>query len=949
MDESGHRRVHELFEAAVDMDPEARRRLLDEACAGQAALRAEVERLLALDGDEATDFLRRAPALDAGPASGEADDEVDDDDEDLRPGATILGQYRIIRPIGRGGMGRVFEAQQFQPPRRVALKVILESIASRAMLARFRREIRALARLHHPGIATIFGSGVLPRRGRTAASAVDGPGRPFSIMELVEGLPLTGHATRHDLSLAGRLDLAVQLCDAVQHAHEQGIVHRDLKPANVLVQPDGQVKVLDFGIARFLPGATADLETITVRTGAGELIGTLPYMSPEQLAGDPGRIDAQCDVYAIGVLLHELLTGQLPFDVRGRSIAEAARIICEEDPAPLSSIRPGLRSLRGDIETIVQTAIEKDRTRRYPTAAALAGDLRRHLRREPISARPPSALYRLSKFAHRNRGLVAGVALAFVVLLAGLAGTSWLALVAARERNAALWQEAQADAARRSEADQRARAERRFEDVRTLAGTFIFEVEESIRDLPGATASRQLLVSTGLRYLDALAEEVGDEPGLMREIALAYGRLGDVQGDMAGGNLGDLPGAIESYDKAVRMAARRAAAGPDDPDAALELASLTRQHAAALRSAGRREEAMALYASQVALLRDLAQAHPARPDVEESLVLALADMGRMYADVGRLADAIESLAQYERYVQGRIEAGRTRANDRRNRVVVLGQMARMHQGLGRSDEAERLFRTALDAAMALHADHAGSVAAEATLGGMHRALGLFLVDTDRIEEARTHLAEDLRIRAALAAADPEDLRALRHLGIAHYALGHAFLRSAQYEAGLAHWQAFAETSERGLARTPDYTLLHLDLAIALRGIGTSLRHLGHLEEALAVLRRRVTVLEPFTGPGADTAFVRELAIACEDLAQCLLAAADDPGADEVDAAGWRTEAAGAVTRSTEILARMREAGVVIGIDEELEARLAELRARLPGAMIDADTMEPGRVDEVRAP
>lgn len=944
MDESRHRRVHELFEAAVDLDPDARRRLLDEACADQAALRAEVERLLALDGDEGTDFLRHPHALDADPVSGE-----EEDDEDLRPGATVLGQYRIIRPIGRGGMGRVFEAQQFQPPRRVALKVILESIASKAMLARFRREILALARLHHPGIATIFGSGVLPRRGRTAASGDDGAGRPFSIMELVEGRPLTEHATRQNLSLAGRLDLAVQLCDAVQHAHEQGIVHRDLKPANVLVQADGHVKVLDFGIARFLPGATADLETITVRTGAGELIGTLPYMSPEQLAGDPGGIDAQCDVYAIGVLLHELLTGQLPFDVRGRSIADAARIICDEDPVPLSSIRPALRNLRGDIETIVQTAIEKDRTRRYPTAAALAADLRRHLRSEPILARPPSTYYRLSKFAHRNRGLVAGVAVAFVVLLAGAVGTSWLALVAARDRDLALRQEEAADAARRSEAEQRARAERRFEDVRALAGTFIFEVEESIRDLPGATASRQLLVTTGLRYLDALAEEVGDEPGLMREVALAYGRLGDVQGNMAGANLGDLPGAIGSYDKAVRMAARRAAAEPDDPDAALELASLTRQHAAALRSAGRREEAMALYAAQVALLRDLAQAHPARPDIEDPLALALADMGRMYADAGRLAEAIESLEQYERHVRGRVEAGRAGANDRRNRVVILGQMAGMHHRLGRMDDAERLFLAALDAALVLHAEHAGSGATAATLGSTHRALGLFLVDTDRIEEARSHLQEDLRIREALAAADPEDLRALRHLGIAHYAMGHAFLRSAQYEAGLAHWRSFAGTSERGLARTPDYTLLHLDLAIALRGIGDSLRHLGRLDEALAVLRRRVAVLEPFDGRDADTVFVREHASACEDLARCLLALADDPGADEAASAGWRTEAAGAVTRSTEILARMREAGVVIGFDEELDARLEELRARLGADMIGADPIDAGRVDEVRAP
>ena len=331
-----------------------------------------------------------------------------------------IGRYRIIRLIGEGGMGAVYEAEQDQPRRRVALKMIRSGWASPELIRRFELEFQTLGRLHHAGIAQIYDAGSI--------ETLFGP-QPFFAMEMVDGRPLLEYAGERNLGLRERLALMIRICEAVEHAHQRGIIHRDLKPGNILVEESGQPKILDFGLAR---ATDSDVE-VTRQTDAGQILGTLPYMSPEQVLADPLALDTRSDVYALGVILYELLAGKLPYQI-SRNFPEAVRIIRQVDPTPLSTVN---RSYRGDVETIVAKALEKDKERRYGSAASLAADIRRYLEDRPIAAKPASTAYQLKKFARRNKALVAGVAAVFVVLVAGLAISSFEAVRARRaERRA---------------------------------------------------------------------------------------------------------------------------------------------------------------------------------------------------------------------------------------------------------------------------------------------------------------------------------------------------------------------------------------------------------------------------------------------------------------------------------------------------------------------------------
>ncbi len=329
-----------------------------------------------------------------------------------------VGRYEILGVLGEGGMGTVYKAQQDQPRRTVALKVVRVGYMSPQMLRRFEHESQVLGRLQHSGIAQVY----------EAVTVADERGNPvpFFAMEFIRGDPLTAYANRKQLGTRERLDLIARICDAVYHAHQKGVIHRDLKPGNILVDESGQPKVLDFGVAR---ATDSDIQQTTLQTDIGQLIGTPQYMSPEQASGDPDALDTRSDVYALGVISYELLTGRRPYDLSGKMIHETSRILSEEEPTRLSSLDP---TLRGDVETIVAKALEKDKARRYQSAEALAGDIRRYLKDEPIAARPASTWYQLAKFSKRNRALVGGVVVSFFILVSGIVGTAWQARVAER-------------------------------------------------------------------------------------------------------------------------------------------------------------------------------------------------------------------------------------------------------------------------------------------------------------------------------------------------------------------------------------------------------------------------------------------------------------------------------------------------------------------------------------
>lgn len=487
MDTSLDARAADLFKAVIDRDAVERVEFLDNACGSDAPLRAKVEVLLRAD-EAAAGFL------DA-PAAASLTATVD-------PATAMIGKtvgaYRIDRLIGLGGMGTVYEATQQSPRRTVAIKLMRSGIASASTLRRFEYESQVLARLRHPGVVQVYEAGVYSRE--------DDTGVPYFAMEYVpEARNILEFARERGLDTRERLSLFSQVCDAVHHGHQIGIIHRDLKPGNILVDAGGQPKVIDFGVARAIG---SDLMMTTVQSGIGQIIGTLRYMSPEQCDADPLAIDVRSDVYALGVVLYELLTGKPPYDPTGGPVAHALRVIREAPPGRLSAID---KSLRGDIETIVSKCLTKERERRYQGAGELAEDIRRHLSNQPIEARRDSAIYVFRKMVRRHRFAFAAMS-AFIVLLTVSTIIAWTLLLRARDQyeSAQRISEFYASALLRldpgSEAGLKAGAKPEDILLPDLLRDAVRRIPESFKDRPDLAAGLALNIGQAFRGL-ALRED----------------------------------------------------------------------------------------------------------------------------------------------------------------------------------------------------------------------------------------------------------------------------------------------------------------------------------------------------------------------------------------------------------------------------------------------------------
>ena len=707
--------------------------------------------------------------------------------------------FTVIEEIGRGGMGVVYRARQHQPKRTVALKVTRAALASASARRRFELEAELLARLEHPGIARIYASGIDPASGQ-----------PFFAMELVEGRPLLEHADEAGLSVRERLGLVARICDAVEHAHQKGIVHRDLKPSNILVDRSGAPRVLDFGVAR---ATDSDVSVTTLNTDVGALIGTIPYMSPEQAAGDPSDIDTRSDVYALGVVAYRLLTGRLPYDIEHKLVHEAVRVIREDDPTPLSSID---RTLRGDVQTIVAKALAKEKPRRYQSASALADDLRRHLDDLPIAARPPSAAYQIGKFARRNRALVAGVAATFLVLAAGVAVSSvgWgRAIAGQRDAEGALVDLVRTGLQRGDAEEIRERARAAGLEVRYREDGadqfFLIDFSEG-RQIPQLAAYAEEIYEW-LEESRAAAAAAGDEA--RANLLLANRRADELelvaafQSRQLAGLDARAIGAAMRRDLLDELRAGLGSRGDDDAAIEAAVAELDR----AVATVNFTDLALSTFDRSV-FQRTRAAIDEQFTDQPELRARLLQTLAYTLEELGLPERAIE----IQREVLGVREATRDASDPERLRATE--NVAQLLRVLGEPAESERIHLHVLAARRdALGADHPDTLDSMVNLAEVKRQLGKF-------EEAEAISLDALERRRAALGEDHQDT-------LNSYA-NHAVILGDMGELEEQLTFAVAALEARRRVFGPE----HVDTLNSLNNVGKTLHELGRIDEALAMLR-----------------------------------------------------------------------------------------------------------------
>lgn len=904
-----------VFQELVSVDRDRRREALDRLCGADDELRGFVEQLLVGDGRTKNDFLE-SPVISREKAEVAVDESL----------PQRIGRYEIIRKLGEGGMGIVYEARQDHPNRTVALKVISPGMTSRQLIRRFQHEADVLGQLQHPGIAHIYEAGVA----EVTTARGTAYEQPYLAMELIHGPPLHEYARRHELSTHQRLELVARVCDAVHHAHQKGVIHRDLKPANILVAEHeaatateaasisatkgtarrtqterslGQPKVLDFGVARV---TESDVQTVTLRTDVGQLIGTVPYMSPEQVNGDPGRLDVRSDVYALGVVLYELLSGRLPIDVRDRSIPEAVRLIQEEEPSRLSSINT---VFRGDVETIVARAMEKDRERRYPSAADLGADIRRYLHDEPIVARPASAMYQLRKFAKRNTALVGGAAAVFGTLLFGVIGMAWFAVQESQQRQLAEQSLDEAQSARVAEHKQRELAERRFDEVRQLARIFIYDIYDEIESLAGATQAREQIIRTAVSYLDRLATEASDDTELLNELVEGYTRLGNLLGKTSRANLGDTGTSLEVYQKALALAQRMAELQPDAGQTRALLARTMEHVGSALRTLGRTDEAIAYLRKHLEIMEALEAEYPDHPSYPREVAFGHANIGRMELAVGKFAEALRGFGRYEAFLVAAME----KAPDDRfllnNYGIILNRIADIHSQMGDHDKARELNERSLRVSERLVAEEPQNAAYLAGLASTRSNLGRNLMRLGQKEEGLRQILASRELRKSMVAADPSDARARRNLAVSEFTVADAYEKLGRDEAALPHFENYRDQLVELVATDPNYIVLQRDLALGYQRIGILLNRLKRPQEALVSSREALTMFQRLAATDrADALAAQDEALAYGELGTIQLALAIADELSRSERLEKLAEARSNLVRMQEMVASLQSSG-----------------------------------------
>jgi tetratricopeptide (TPR) repeat protein len=670
------------------------------------------------------------------------------------------------------------------------------------------------------------------------------------------------------------LRILLDVLDGLEYAHQAGVVHRDLKPANILVDDRGQVKLLDFGIAKALDPETTG-ETMDL-TGLAPRPMTPEYASPEQIRGE--AITTAVDVYALGVVLYELLAGRRPYRLTSYTAAELERVICASDPARPSASGPLHRQLKGDLDNVVLKALHKDPAARYRSVEQFAEDIRRHLSGLPVLARPDTFTYRAGKFVRRHKAGVAAATLVVLSLSAGLLATAWQARIAMAERAQAENQRNRAEAqrtraeqattlavARAHEADaERQKAQQRFDEVRSLASSFLFEFHDAIQNLPGATAARRLVVAKAQEYLARLEKEQAGDAGLLQDVADAYSKIGLILGDPYGSNLGDSTGALASLEKGLAVAHRAETLRPGDPRIRREISMLYLLIASVQQNLKQPEAARRHFDTAERILERLRATHPPGMDLR-------LDWARLHQRRAEFDRTRNDLPTARRRHAAAVEAVRDLAREspekpelQHNLAVSLALYADVLNLAGERERALQAYQEAI-------AHSRGAVEGEPHNARFLRSLGIhferfgnFYRLSGDLEKAATQYRETARVRESISAADSNDRQALRDVYVINIKLGSVELSQGDNAGAASAFERASQIAQQLAAADPKSRVLQKDLAIVHDRLSDLRSAEGDLPEALAASARSLAVVERLAASDpSNTATEGDLAYALE--------------------------------------------------------------------------------------
>jgi serine/threonine protein kinase/tetratricopeptide (TPR) repeat protein len=858
-----------IFMEALAKEGAERSAYLAEACCGDAALLQRVEALIQ-SHEGAGNFLAKPVAERLAEQQGVplAKEAMSGSHPAVEPesgtrSGTVIGPYKLLQQIGEGGMGTVFMAEQTEPVQRtVALKLIKPGLDSRQVIARFEAERQALALMDHPNIAKVLDAGTTSGV-RSQESGVrkqgDGEGltpepcpltpdagRPYFVMELVKGVPITKYCDEHHLTPRERLELFVPVCQAVQHAHQKGIIHRDLKPSNVMVcLYDGRPvpKVIDFGVAK---AAGPKLTERTLFTELGQVVGTLEYMSPEQAELNQLDVDTRSDIYSLGVLLYELLTGTTPLE-RGRlkqaAFLEVLRLIREEEPPrpstrlstteelPSIAANRGLEPkklsglVRGELDWIVMKALEKDRDRRYESANAFAMDVQRYLSDEAVQACPPSAAYRFRKFARRNKGPALAVSLVFIALLAGIVGTT-LGLV-------------RAEAAATSEKLAKERAEANFtlakESVERFLGTV---TDDSALKRADFHDLRKKLLETAIPFFQKIAEQSPGNSHVEAARGEAYHRLALVRAAM-----GENAAAVENYEAMRAIFARLAADFPTVPAYAGELANSHNNLGILLADLGKLEAAEVAHQQAIDIQAKLAADFPTITGHRQDLARSHNNLATLLTTMGRHGEA-EAAYRQALGIQVKLTADFPAVPAYRSELtatyVNLGVLL---VDLGKRAEAEAADREAVNIQAKLAAEFPTVPAYRHDLARSYDNLAILLTDTGKLAESEAARGQALSIYAKLVAEFPTVPAYRQDQARTNINLGRTLAALEKRREAEAAAHRALDICAKLVADFPTVLAYHHDLARSHNNLAVALSDLEKRGEADVAYRQAMTILE----------------------------------------------------------------------------------------------------------